>query len=227
MEIKEKIQALLDNPPCPIEWQSIVGEIIREKGTPSKVSLLCSCGTVKTILANNVLTLHTKSCGCLQKKNPPARKHGQTQTRLYRIWVGIKNRVFNNNERSYVDYGGRGISICDSWKDNFEEFQDWSLRNGYQDTLSIERKDNNGNYCPENCKWATDLEQAKNKRSNRVVTIGEETLHLQEWCRRYKIKHNTVCQRVTYGWTYEEAIVTPIGQKRATIKKTTIAEVTL
>ena len=109
---------------------------------------------------------HTKSCGCYSKK------HGLKNTRLYTIWSLLKGRVLNPKNKQYSDYGGRGITICEEWKNDFMSFYDWAMKNEYSDELSIDRIDNDGNYCPENCRWTTRTIQQRNQRKRRDNTSG-------------------------------------------------------
>lgn len=118
---------------------------------------------------------NTKSCGCYKKqviKNGANKKHNLCNTRIYKIWRNLKNRILNPKYKKYKYYGGRGISICDEWKNDFMPFYDWSMSNGYSDELSIDRIDNNGNYEPSNCRWSTQTMQNRNQRIQTNNTSG-------------------------------------------------------
>ena len=115
-------------------------------------------------------------------------------TRLYYSWKGMKGRCNNSNHSDYHNYGERGIKVCEEWYD-FIPFMEWAFANGYREDLTLDRKDNNGNYCPENCRWATQLEQGKNKRNNVWITIEEQTHTLEEWSKISGIRKALIAKR--------------------------------
>lgn len=134
------------------------------------------CGTEFRAITQSILSGNTTSCGCYLKRRIQElnKTHGLGYTRLYRIWLNMKDRVFNNKHKYYSDYGGRGIIICDDWKDDVKSFYDWAMSNGYEEDkgLSIDRIDNDGNYCPENCRWTTRVIQTRNQRIRKTNTSG-------------------------------------------------------
>lgn len=164
----------------------------------------CDCGNVtKPIRSGDLRFGKVQSCGCLHKRqlSDMVKKHGLKHTRLYSIWQNMKNRCRNANVPCYATYGGRGISVCDEWKDNFQAFYDWAMESGYSDDLTIDRIDVNGNYCPENCRWMTQKDQSNNLRKNVIVEIESEKHTLSEWSRISGVRYTTLYQRYLRGWT--------------------------
>lgn len=131
----------------------------------------CDCGTEIIARGADLKSHNTSSCGCFRSELSRNRitKHSMTGTRIHDIWCNMKGRCFNKNNPRYDDWGGRGITVCDEWKNSFESFYDWAMANGYSDNLSLDRIDNNKNYEPSNCRWATPKEQANNRRITRKV----------------------------------------------------------
>lgn len=153
----------------------------------------CECGNTTTARADHLKSGRTTSCGCIRTKHGDKRR-GKTE-RLYRIWCAMKNRCYEKSYRQFKNYGGRGITVCEEWK-NYAVFKEWSFANGYRDELSIDRIDVNGNYEPSNCRWATQEEQANNKRQNRRETFNGETHTVAEWAKIYGVKYSTLRSRL-------------------------------
>lgn len=186
---------------------------IRKVGTAHDGQALwlckCDCGNTHIARGHTLRRGETKSCGCKRNEllGRSRRKHGMTNTRIYSIWAGMKNRCFNPLEPAFKNYGNRGITVCDDWKNSFEVFCEWAMENGYSDNLSIDRIDNNGNYCPENCRWVTPEKQANNRRSNHYIEFNGETHTIQEWSRITGIRHGTIERRINkIGCSIEDAL---------------------
>lgn len=130
---------------------------------------ICDCGKEKIVTSNALKFGYVKSCGCLNREISTI--HGKSNTRLYSIYNGMKHRCYNTQSESYRYYGARGITICDEWRNDFMNFYDWAINNGYSDDLSIDRIDVDGNYCPKNCRWVDFVTQANNKRNSRKQMI--------------------------------------------------------
>lgn len=179
----------------------------------------CDCGNVRKVLAYNLKSGHTLSCGCLglEHRTKTRTKHGETGTRLYRIWHHMKERCNDNKNARFFDYGGRGIKICEEWQISYEAFREWAVSNGYADTLTLDRINNDKGYSPGNCRWVTPKEQANNTRKNRLISYKNITHTLAEWADIVKIKPVTIAYRLNSGWTIEDALFKPLrGEKNRT-----------
>jgi hypothetical protein len=177
-------------------------------GKTSKWNCRCDCGKTTIVSSQNLRRGRIKSCGCYNSELTIARntKHGQSNTRVYKIWKGMKKRCYNQNSEKYPAYGGRGITICPEWHD-FVTFRNWALSNGYGDNLSIDRIDVNINYEPSNCRWSTAKEQANNKTDNHILQFRGVRKTVAEWADVVGIDKRLLYDRISrYGWSAERAL---------------------
>jgi len=205
--------------------------LVLERGPSSKGRTnanwwcLCDCGNRVLICGGNLKNSNTQSCGCYQKecakKSQRAAflKHDLSRSRLYNIMHGMKTRCYNIKYAGYSKYGGRGIYICDEWLEDFMSFYNWAYQNGYKKELSLDRIDNNGPYSPENCRWATSKEQQNNTRANKLVTFNNKTMTIPQWGDTLGIELEVLRKRIERNWTFEEIVTTPVGTRRASLKK--------
>ena len=158
---------------------------------------ICDCGAERVVFAKHLRSGKTKSCGCYSANATSRRnfKHGKTKSRLFSIWQNMKDRCSNPNNDKYTYYGGRGIKVCEMWTLDFMSFHDLEMFNCYKYDLTIDRINNNGIYEPSNCRWATGLCQANNKRNNNVIAYNGKEHTLAEWSRILKINRNTLGTR--------------------------------
>ena len=184
-------------------------------GKHKKWECECDCGNTHNAWEEHLITGRTKSCGCSREKlrgtGHHNYKHGQYKSRLYRIWQAIKGRCYCNTSDDWECYGGRGIKMCDEWKDDFSTFQKWALENGYDETAqkfecTIDRIDVDGDYTPTNCKWSNATEQANNRRNNLKIEHNGEIHTLKEWSNILGFGYDRVQQRMSKGKTFLEAI---------------------
>lgn len=173
---------------------------------------ICECGKVVIVSYANLMRGKTKSCGCLNKELTIKRNliHGKTNTRLYRIWENMRTRCYNSKTINFHLYGGRGIKVCEEWKNDFISFYNWAMYNGYKKGLSIDRIDNDGNYEPKNCRWATEKQQSRNTRTNRLIKIRGEIHCFSEWVEKLKLTQSALRYRINKNWSEERILNTPL-----------------
>lgn len=177
----------------------------------------CDCGNECFVRGDHLKRGQTRSCGCFNAEVSSKRHkaHGLTGSRLFNIWVSMRQRCNNPRDQAYNRYGGRGITVCDEWKDNFQVFYSWAISNGYAPGLSIDRIDNDKGYCPENCRWATSREQARNRRGGHLITFQGETLTMVEWAEKMKIPLHVLSFRITrYNWPVWRALTEPLHTEK-------------
>lgn len=173
----------------------------------------CDCGTIREVNAYSLTHNGTYSCGCFAKEHPNRKKHGLSYSATHRIWANMKDRCYNPHNKAYSDYGGRGIIVCERWKNNFEAFyEDVSKLPHFDEKgYSLDRIDNEKNYEPSNVRWATSAEQNQNKRNNINITYNGKTQCLKAWAKELDMPYCTLWQRIkTLKWSAERAFTTPL-----------------
>lgn len=187
---------------------------ITRSGRPERAFLcICDCGESTTVRLADLRHGHTTSCGCAHKQmvaklGRSNATHGMTDSPEWKSWKAMKDRCYGDGRSDYHNYRGRGITVCKRWRDSFIAFlSDMGSR---PDNTSLERIDNDGNYEPDNCCWATPEEQGRNRRTNRLLTLNGRTMCLKEWAEETGIAVTTLHQRLRKGWTVEKALATPV-----------------
>lgn len=180
---------------------------------------LCKCGNYCIVESSKLLNETTKSCGCYRKSRigDESRKHGKTRTKIYKTWCHIKQRCFDKNDTRYNDWGGRGITICDEWKDDFQAFCDYvsKLENFGKVGYSIDRINNDGNYEPGNVRWVTKIVQNNNTRRNHYLTYNGKTQTIAQWAEELGINPYMVYSRINkYHWSVKDALTIPSKRAR-------------
>ena len=190
------------------------GRLIAREKINNKWSCKCDCGNITEVLRPNLKSGNTKSCGCISKEFPHNYKHGMRHTQIYRSWLHMKERCTNKRCKDFKNWGGRGIKCL--WK-SFEEFRD-DMYESYQshikkfeeENTSIDRIDNNGDYCKENCRWATRTEQSRNKRNSIYFKFRGQNKSMPEWCEILGMPYKAVQHRYYRGWSVERILTIPI-----------------
>lgn len=188
----------------------------------------CDCGGSKIAISANLKRGLVTSCGCKVKENRVPdyaikyHKHNMSRKRIYGVWLSMKDRCYNVNCSTYENYGGRGIKVCDEWlgENGAENFIKWAYENGYDKNApygecTLDRRDVNGDYEPDNCRWVTQKEQANNKRNNLKFEYKGEIKTLAEWCEIYEKNYDSIRRRIVRdGWEFEKALLTPLDTKK-------------
>lgn len=205
-----------------LERSGVVGEVF-EKLTTIGVKFACGvksycqvcqceCGQIVVSRVANLRNGHTRSCGCMRAEvmSETFLRHGATETAEYRIWCGIKKRCTNPNSPKFSRYGGRGIAVCERWLSSFESFlEDMGKRP--TPSHSVDRRNNNLGYSPENCHWATKTEQANNTRTNRIVEVYGKRRTASEWSRISLVSAGLITLRLRKGWPVKVAVFAQPG----------------
>lgn len=190
-------------------------------GKHYKYKCLCDCGNETEVAADHLRSGHTTSCGCERSIvcSKVHKTHGMSKTRLYKLWGNMIERCENPKNNRYKVYGAKGIKVCDEWH-KFEVFQEWALKNGYDESLtkkeiSIERIDVSGDYCPRNCKWIPLKEQHYNKSNTRYIAYNGKKQSLSLWSAETGLSEGCITSRLDkLGWSIEDALTTPSGGKK-------------
>lgn len=172
---------------------------------------LCSCDCGKEnvkVLGTSLKNGHTRSCGCLREENlkTASTTHGDSYSKLYGVYKSIIDRCYNPNNKRFKDYGGRGITVCDEWKDSYISFKMWAMSSGYKDGLSIDRENNDLGYSPSNCRWATRIVQQNNMRRNHIVDYNGQSKTIAEWSRELNISYDKLWNVIKKGLTIEDIL---------------------
>ena len=163
----------------------------------------CSCGSLSSVKSDSLITGHTISCGCSKRTHGFANKE-----RLYQTWKNMRRRCYDPTNKRWAHYGGRGITICAEW-DDYAAFRAWALSSGYNDELTIDRIDVDGNYCPENCRWETPKVQANNVSRNHVVSYDGRDFTMSELAEHLGLSYSALQHRIERGWSIERIAAQP------------------
>jgi len=205
-----------------------IEEILGSSIESNKLKCQCECGNVTVVIKDNFLREHVKSCGCLKlegdfqvysvikRYNHPVL--GKYEKSLYSRYRTMISRCYDSKAKGYDRYGAVGIKVHDIWLNGngkvsgFYCFAEWAINNDYDSKLSLDRNNNEGEYSPENCRWVTYKDQARNRANNKFITINGKTKTIYEWMEFYCIAKNTYYHRISKGWTREKALMTPINK---------------
>lgn len=192
----------------------VVGEGPRTRNENRRtLQCRCDCGNTSNVIIRDLIKKRkpTMSCGCLARESARALlvTHGLSKHPLYEIWHGVVKRCTDSSSGNYSYYGGRGITVCQEWHD-VENFHAWAIENGWEPGLEIDRIDDNGQYCPSNCRFVTRSENMRNTRANHNLTLNGITRCIIEWSEITGIKYRTILSRKRYGWSDEKTLTTAV-----------------
>lgn len=170
----------------------------------------CECGNKVSVSGRSLRRGATKSCGCLRNEavSQANTKHGLSETKIYHIWEKMRARCRNDKDPAYANYGGRGICVCEEWDKDFLAFYKWSINNGYSEKLSIDRINNDGNYEPSNCRWATRKQQMNNTRTNHMLTHDGKTKTISQWADFFDVPYDLFYGRLSNNnWEIDDEVI--------------------
>lgn len=198
-------------------------EKVATTGSTTNACWRCVCDCGKEAVVKGVLLRkgEVRSCGCYKAdlNRQQLTKHGKCNTRLAHIWYQMKERCYCKTSTNYKNYGGRGISVCNEWLQDFQAFYDWAMANGYSDDLTIDRINNDGNYEPSNCRWVNAKIQAENRRSSKEFCVGGIKFLISQSQELFGINPKTVWNRLYKGWDIERAVKEPVSQAHALLSR--------
>ena len=176
----------------------------------------CDCGNLTVVSSSDIK--RTSSCGCIHSEitSERTKTHGESHTKLYKIWAAMKQRCRNPNNKRYADYGGRGIDLCDRWMD-YPEFAEWARQNGYKAGVDIDRRDNGRGYSPENCRFVTRTQNCRNKRDNVFLEFRGDRKTIAEWAEVAMLPQKLIQGRKRRGWSDEETLALPPGTRKSAL----------
>lgn len=177
---------------------------------------VCDCGREHISTSNRLTRGQTTCCKeCMKNKISISNtKHSCKPEALWCCYQNMKTRCYNKKYSLYHRYGGRGISVCEEWYNSFVSFRDWAFNSGWEEGLSLDRIDNNGNYCPENCKWSTVQEQSNNRHTNRILTANGVSDTMANWSRKLNIPYYVIQYRLEKGWDDAKTLTTPYKRRK-------------
>lgn len=202
---------------------TVIKRVPNKKAGTTLWECRCICGNKTVTSTSSLKSGLCRSCGCLHREaasqqGKKSATHNKTNTRLYRVWGNMKTRCYNKKNKNYERWGSRGIYVCDAWLHDFQAFYDWAVSSGYGDGKTLDRVDNNGPYSPENCRWATPKEQARNTRKNKYIIYNGEMHLLVEWSEILGIPAPTLCYRLKH-FPVEVALSTPVSRSGKVLKR--------
>lgn len=195
-------------------WTVVERDMTARRGKQVYWVCRCDCGTVRSVAAGSLLRGLSRSCRCIVTEVTARRnhKHGGSRSTEHLVWCNMRRRCNDPTTLNYHLYGGRGITVCDRWQDFAAFLADMGSRPSPKH--SIDRKDNNRGYSPENCVWQTRAHQNRNTRQNHYLTFQGRTQTITDWARQLGLRHTTLCQRINqYGWSIEKALTTPVTNR--------------
>lgn len=195
----------------------LVLEFFENKNKRTYWKCLCDCGNIKEILGTHLVQGKTKSCGCYNSEKASQSCKNRTiipNKRIMYIWQSMKQRCYKEDSISYKNYGAKGIKICNEWLNNPKVFYDWAINNGYEERLTIDRINNNGDYEPNNCRWTDWETQMRNTKHNIIINYQGETNCVKYFIDKYKLNQFAIYSRLKRNWSVKDAIEKPVKERR-------------